>query len=99
MQGHRHPVLINLASEEYFRSVDREALACPVIQPVFQERRDDGFKVVSFHAKRARGMMARYAIERRITRPQGLKDFAQDGYAFDAKASTDTLWLFRREAP
>ena len=91
-------VVVNLASEEYFRSVDRRALRAPVVQPVFQERRDGAWKVISFPAKRARGAMARFAVERRLEDPQGLKAFAEDGYRFDAHASDDRTWYFRRDA-
>jgi uncharacterized protein len=92
------PVVVNLASEEYFRSVDRKALGLEVIQPVFQERRGGAWKIVSFSAKRARGLMTRFAIDRRIIDAQALKDFDLDGYRFDPKASGDDTWYFRREA-
>lgn len=91
--------LVNLASEEYFGAVDRRALQAPIIQPVFQERRAKGWQVVSFSAKHARGRMTRFAVDHRITQPEGLKDFRLDGYAFDLSASTDTTWYFRREQP
>jgi uncharacterized protein len=91
--------LVNLASEEYFGAVDVAALGARVIQPVFQERRAKGWQVVSFSAKQARGRMTRFAIDRRITQPQALQAFDLDGYAFDAGASNDTLWYFRREQP
>jgi cytoplasmic iron level regulating protein YaaA (DUF328/UPF0246 family) len=94
-----HPVLVNLASEEYFKSVDTRVLRAPIVQPVFQERRAAGYKVVSFSAKRARGMMARFAIEQRITDPEGLKAFDRDGYRFDEPASSASHWYFRRETP
>jgi cytoplasmic iron level regulating protein YaaA (DUF328/UPF0246 family) len=90
--------LVNLASEEYFKAVDRDALGAPVIQPVFQERRAGAWKVISFSAKRARGAMARYAIDRRLTDPEGLKAFDADGYAFDPQASDANTWYFRRDA-
>lgn len=90
--------VVNLASEEYFRAVDRRALGAPVIQPVFQERRERGWQVISFSAKRARGMMARFAIEHRLVDPVGLKSFAEDGYAYDAEASDAGTWYFRRDA-
>ncbi|HYF59800.1 MAG TPA: peroxide stress protein YaaA [Burkholderiaceae bacterium] len=90
--------LVNLASDEYFRAVDVAALRAPVIRPVFQERRADGWKVISFSAKRARGAMARFAIERRIVDPEDLKAFDAEGWAFDAAASDAGTWTFRREA-
>ena len=91
-------MLVNLASDEYFKAVTPKALRHPVVQPVFQERRGGTWKVVSFSAKRARGAMTRFAIDERIDDPEGLKDFHRDGYRFDAEASDATRWHFRREA-
>lgn len=92
-------VLINLASQEYFGAVQLDALKARVIHPQFQERRTAGWKVVSFSAKRARGLMARYAIDHRITDPEDLKGFTLEGYAYDAAASDRDHWYFRREQP
>jgi len=92
-------VLVNLASEEYFRAVDREALGVPVVQPVFQERRAGVWRVISFSAKKARGRLAGHAIRHRLVHPEDLKAFSEDGYRFDAPASDATTWYFRREAP
>jgi cytoplasmic iron level regulating protein YaaA (DUF328/UPF0246 family) len=97
LDGHRHKVLVNLASDEYFRAVDLRALRHPVVQPVFQERRANAWKIVSFSAKKARGLMARYAIDHEIDDPEGLKRFDVDGYRFDAEASDAARWYFRRE--
>ena len=97
LRGHAHPVLVNLASEEYFGAVDVAALALPVVQPVFQDAGAGGaYKVISFHAKRARGMMARWAIEQRVDDPQALKGFDAGGYAWAPAASSETRWVFRR---
>ncbi|MEN9317162.1 MAG: peroxide stress protein YaaA [Pseudomonadota bacterium] len=90
------PALVNLASEEYFKAVPRKALGLEVIQPVFQERKGTQWKVVSFHAKRARGLMTRYAIEHRLEDPEGLKAFDVEGYAFAPDASDASNWVFRR---
>jgi cytoplasmic iron level regulating protein YaaA (DUF328/UPF0246 family) len=90
--------LVNLASEEYFKSVKPEKLDRPVITPVFEEWKGGGYKIVSFFAKRARGLMARYAIEHKLTKPEQLKDFDSEGYGFDAKASNEARWIFRRRA-
>lgn len=98
LASHRHPVLVNLASVEYFRAVPRSAIGHPVIQPVFQESRGGGWKVISFAAKRARGRMARFAIEHRLDDPQQLKAFDEDGYRFAPAASTHETWVFRRAA-
>lgn len=91
-------VVVNLASEEYFKVVDQKVLKARVIQCVFQERKGDAWKVISFHAKRARGLMARYIIDERLDRPEGLTGFAEEGYAFDQAASTADRLVFRREA-
>jgi cytoplasmic iron level regulating protein YaaA (DUF328/UPF0246 family) len=88
--------LVNLASQEYFAAVDREALKLPVVTCAFKETRAGETKIISFYAKKARGMMARYAIDHRIDRPDGLKDFKTAGYAFDAKASPAEDWIFTR---
>lgn len=88
--------LVNLASEEYFKSVKPKLLDVPVITPVFEDWKNGKYKIISFFAKRARGMMARYAAENGITDPAQLKDFDVDGYAFDAAASKDRQWVFRR---
>ena len=81
--------LVNLASEEYFKSVRPALLDVPVITPVFEDWKSGRYKIISFFAKRARGLMARYAIEHKLKNPEGLKHFDSDGYAFDAKASGD----------
>ncbi|KFC65147.1 peroxide stress protein YaaA [Massilia sp. LC238] len=89
--------LVNLASEEYFKSVKPKLLNAPVITPVFEDWKNGKYKIISFFAKRARGLMARYAAEHGILDPQQLKDFDVDGYAFDAAASSETTWVFRRQ--
>jgi cytoplasmic iron level regulating protein YaaA (DUF328/UPF0246 family) len=89
--------LVNLASEEYFKSVKPKLLAAPVIVPVFEDWKNGKYKIISFFAKRARGMMARYAAVNRITAPEALKAFDVDGYAFEAGASTERQWVFRRK--
>jgi len=99
LEGSAERVVVNLASQEYFRAVHRGALKARVITPLFQERRNGEYKVVSFNAKRARGAMTRYAAERDIADPHALKAFDRDGYAFDEAASNDDTWYFRREMP
>ncbi|MDI9334831.1 MAG: peroxide stress protein YaaA [Cytophagales bacterium] len=90
------PVVINLASQEYFKVVDKKILHARVIECVFEERKNGAYKVISFMAKRARGMMARFAIEQKIIEPEKLKLFKTDGYAFAKSASSDDRWVFRR---
>ncbi|MFT3929417.1 MAG: peroxide stress protein YaaA [Spongiibacteraceae bacterium] len=96
------PVLVNLASEEYFKAVHPKALAARVVTPIFKERKGDAsgnptYKVVSFFAKKARGAMSRYIIRNRLQNVAALKDFAEDGYAFNAALSTMDEWVFTRE--
>jgi cytoplasmic iron level regulating protein YaaA (DUF328/UPF0246 family) len=89
-------VLVNLASEEYFKSVKRANLVAPVVTPVFEDWKGGKYKIISFYAKRARGLMARYATTQRIGRASALKEFDVDGYAFAAEASDESRWVFRR---
>jgi cytoplasmic iron level regulating protein YaaA (DUF328/UPF0246 family) len=89
-------IVVNLASEEYFKAVDLKALKARVVQCVFQERKGDAWKVISFHAKRARGLMARHVIDHRIDDVEGMKAFASEGYAYVADASTPDQLVFRR---
>ncbi|OYV45410.1 MAG: peroxide stress protein YaaA [Candidimonas sp.] len=91
-------VLLNLASEEYFKSVDRKALTVDVVQCVFQDYKNGAWKVISFHAKRARGLMARYVIEKRIKKPGALQAFASEGYGYAAEVSAPNKLVFRRQA-
>ena len=88
--------ILNLASEEYFKATRRGKLALPVIQPVFEDWSGGRHKVVSFYAKRARGLMSRFVIENRLTSPKGLRDFDREGYAFVAAASDESTLMFRR---
>lgn len=97
IEGQGAEALVNLASEEYFKSVRPKLLGVPVITPVFEDFKNGKYKIISFFAKRARGLMARYAAEKGITDPEKLKKFKVDGYAFVKKESTETSWVFRRK--
>jgi len=90
-------VLINCASEEYFTAVDRNALKLRVITPVFKEMRNGVPKIVSFFAKKARGSMARFIIERRLTDPEAIKSFDTGGYVFQPEMSDGDRWVFLRD--
>jgi cytoplasmic iron level regulating protein YaaA (DUF328/UPF0246 family) len=96
LEKQKKPVLLNLASEEYFKVVQAKNLGCPVISPVFQDGKDGKYKIISFYAKRARGLMARYVVENRITDVEGLKGFNLDGYRYAASESKPEKPLFRR---
>lgn len=88
--------LVNLASNEYFKVIDSAALEPTVVTPVFKEKRGDQYRVLSFFAKKARGMMARYLIDNRIKQPEAMRDFDADGYAFNAALSSPTQYVFTR---
>ena len=92
-------VLINCASSEYFGAVDVSALKMPVIACRFLEEKDGEARIVSFFAKRARGMMARYAIDNRIDKAADLRGFDAAGYRYDAAQSSDTEFTFTRPQP
>lgn len=91
-------VLLNLASGEYFKSVDRKALKARVVECVFQDEKNGVWKVISFYAKRARGLMARYVIDHGIADVAGLRDFTSEGYAYAPRESTADRLVFRRSA-
>jgi uncharacterized protein len=88
--------VINLASQEYFGAVQPKRLHAPLITPLFKEWRGNKLQVISFFAKQARGRMARFVCDQALDRVDGLKDFALDGYRFDASLSDATTWLFTR---
>jgi cytoplasmic iron level regulating protein YaaA (DUF328/UPF0246 family) len=90
------PTIINLASQEYFKAVDRKALKARVIECVFEDEKDNKYKVISFFAKRARGKMLRFAIDGQIKTPEGLKDFDLEGYRFCEDVSSSEHYVFRR---
>jgi len=92
------PVVINLASQEYFKAVDTKALKARVVECVFQDYSAGQYKIVSFFAKRARGLMARYAATHRLVQPEQLRAFDLDGYAWAAAESTPERLVFRRRA-
>ena len=90
------PVIVNLASQEYFKSVDRNALKARVVTCVFEEFRSGKYKIISFTAKRARGLVVRYAIEHQVIAVEKLKGFGAEGWRFDAGASGLDRLVFRR---
>ncbi len=90
------PVAVNLASEEYFKAAIGRKFKGQLIQPVFEDWKNGKYKIISFYAKRARGLMARYAVLNRLSDPEALKEFDAEGYAFAPEASDDRSWGFRR---
>ena len=89
-------LLINLASEEYFKSIDKKKLKFPVITPVFKDFKDDKYKVISFFAKKARGMMTRYIASNDIRKVEKIKLFNLGGYSFNQDLSKKNEWVFTR---
>ncbi|THU00638.1 peroxide stress protein YaaA [Lampropedia puyangensis] len=97
LQAQAAPVIVNLASNEYFKAVDTKRLKARVIECVFQDEKAGQYKIISFLAKRARGLMARFAIEQRIEHPDALLGFSSEGYRFDEQASTADQLVFKRK--
>ncbi|MFV0265478.1 MAG: peroxide stress protein YaaA [Kluyvera sp.] len=89
-------IVVNLASDEYFRSVKPKALKGQIIKPVFLDEKNGKFKVISFYAKKARGLMSRYIIENRLSKPEQLTGFDSEGYFFDAESSSTEELVFKR---
>jgi cytoplasmic iron level regulating protein YaaA (DUF328/UPF0246 family) len=92
-------VLVNLASNEYFRSVQAKSLEADLITPVFKDLKGGKYRVISFFAKKARGQMARYIIDHALNEPDALKKFRQDGYRYNKAESTARELVFTRDKP
>lgn len=92
-------VLLNLASNEYFSAVKRKALNARLINTEFKDLKNGQYKIISFYAKKARGLMARYVIKERLSDPAGLKDFNYQGYRFSAEHSKTDSLVFLRDDP
>ena len=92
----RARVLLNLASEEYFKSVKRKQLKGRIVTPVFEDWKGGRYKIISFYAKRARGLMSRYVIQHRVDEVDALHGFNSEGYVFAAEASDGDTLVFRR---
>jgi hypothetical protein len=92
-------VLVNLASTEYFRSVQARALDADVLTPVFKDLKGDQYKVISFYAKRARGQMARFIIDHELNEPDDMKKFKTDGYRYNKDQSSARELVFTRDKP
>ncbi|UTW65927.1 peroxide stress protein YaaA [bacterium SCSIO 12643] len=97
LEGHKQKYLINLASNEYFKAANERKIKYPIITPVFKDAKNGNYKVISFFAKRARGVMARWIIQNKIEEPEKLKLFDQDGYYYNDLLSSDKEIVFTRE--
>lgn len=99
LAGEEEPVVVNLASQEYSRVVQLRKLGARVVTPVFQEISGGDYKTISFFAKRARGMMARFVVQERMEDVAGLRDFDAGGYRYRKGRSTEDSWVFARKKP
>lgn len=97
IQKTKAKALINLASQEYFKSVNKKELTVPIIEPVFKDWKNGQYKIISFFAKKARGLMSAYIIKNQLTAVDQLKGFNTGGYQFDPATSTATQWVFLRK--
>ena len=98
-EGHADRTLVNLASQEYFGAVDRRALKLPLLTCTFKDTRDGQARVLAFFAKKARGAMARYVVDKRVDAAEGLKDFRGMGYRYSKSLSSPGEWVFTRKQP
>jgi len=89
--------LINLASNEYSRAIIYSKLNVQIITPIFKEKKGDTYKMVGTYAKKARGMMSRYIIKKRLKKPESIKDFNSANYYYNEKLSNETEWVFVRD--
>jgi cytoplasmic iron level regulating protein YaaA (DUF328/UPF0246 family) len=96
LNSEEHKVLVNLASQEYFKSVDPGKIDKPIVTPVFKEYKNDQYKVISIYAKKARGMMIRFIIRNKLSDPEDLKAFDIEGYHFNNDLSTENELVFTR---
>ncbi len=90
-------ILLNLASQEYFRAIEKKVVGATTVDVAFRQRKGDSYKVIAIHAKRARGAMANHIIQKKITTPNALISFCADGYTFNPDVSTETKFTFDRE--
>ena len=90
-------VLVNLASNEYFKSVKKKALNAEIITPRFEDEKNGNYKVIAFYAKKARGLMVKYAADNKLTNAEQLKQFDLAGYYYVDELSDDKTWTFRRD--
>ena len=89
-------LIVNLASNEYSKAIDKKTLNADILDIVFKEKKGDNYKVIGIYAKRARGLMVNYIIRNRLDKPEELKDFTDEGYRFDKGLSNDSSWVFLR---
>lgn len=99
LHGHRNPILINLASDEYFKAVDVARIDHPIVQCQFLDKFRGNYRFMSYYGKRARGLMARHIVTEKVDNLAGVKRFAAQGYRYDPERSTKTKLVFLRDEP
>lgn len=97
LDKHEQPHIVNLASNEYFKAVDKKSLVAPVITPVFKDWKNGQYKIISFYAKKARGLMAAWIMKEKVDQPEGLKDFNEAGYQLSSELSQPSQPVFTRK--
>ena len=97
LDAEKSQLIMNLASNEYFKVIRTQSLKANIITPVFKDWKNDNYKIISFFAKKARGMMSRFIIENQIDDPEKIKSFISGGYLFDQAMSTPNEWVFTRK--
>ncbi len=90
-------LIVNLASNEYFKAIDKKILKAQILDIVFKEKKNDTYKVIGIYAKRARGLMINYIIRNRLTDVEALKDFSDEGYLYNQELSSDSSWVYIRD--
>jgi cytoplasmic iron level regulating protein YaaA (DUF328/UPF0246 family) len=89
-------LIVNLASNEYFKAIDNKILKAQILDIVFKEKKNNTYKVIGIYAKRARGLMINYIIRNRLTDAEALKDFSDEGYLYNQELSSDKTWVYVR---
>ncbi|GLS28268.1 peroxide stress protein YaaA [Marinibactrum halimedae] len=90
-------VLVNLASNEYFKAINKKHLSANIITPVFKDEKNGQYKIISFYAKKARGLMASWIVKHQITEPAAIKTFSVAGYRYNSSLSSEKDWVFTRD--
>ncbi len=97
LEKETNPCLVNLASNEYFKSIHSDAIKARILNIDFKENKDGDYKIIAIYAKKARGLMVDFVIRNRIDTPELMKGFDSDGYTFNEALSTEASWVFCRD--
>lgn len=97
IESNKHEYLLNLASNEYFNAIDKKSIKATIVNPVFKDFKNGNYKIISFYAKKARGLMAKYQLKNEISTIDEIKAFNENGYYFNQDMSNDTNLVFVRD--